>query len=244
MRNQKGFTLIELLIVVAIIGIIAAIAIPNLLNAIDRGKQKRTMADIRSIGTAVESYAVDNNFYPKVNSYAAVTPFLEPIYIKTAPTADGWNKVWTFAGRHHQRCGLHRDQPGEGRRCQRGHRRDDQRLQLRHPVRERPVLPVAAGYADLVLRPLRSWGAVPGLPAPPLLFAPATGGAGKSSRGPVTARGTAFLSLSEERMARTEPRRECAFPKCLHSWPVAVRTVAPPRVAPRLLGSPAGGETQ
>ena len=98
MRNQKGFTLIELLIVVAIIGIIAAIAIPNLLNAIDRGKQKRTMADIRSIGTAVESYAVDNNFYPKVNSYAAVTPFLEPIYIKTAPTADGWNKVWTFAG--------------------------------------------------------------------------------------------------------------------------------------------------
>src|SRR6266704_329694 len=65
MRKEKGFTLIELLIVVAIIGIIAAIAIPNLLNAIDRGKQKRTMADERSIGTAVESYAVDNNFYPK-----------------------------------------------------------------------------------------------------------------------------------------------------------------------------------
>ena len=98
MRNQKGFTLIELLIVVAIIGIIAAIAIPNLLNAIDRGKQKRTMADIRSLGTAVESYAVDNNFYPKVNSYAAVTPFLQPIYIKTAPASDGWNKAWVFAG--------------------------------------------------------------------------------------------------------------------------------------------------
>ena len=57
-RNAKGFTLIELLIVVAIIGIIAAIAIPNLLNAIDRGKQKRTMADLRSIGTAVEEYAI------------------------------------------------------------------------------------------------------------------------------------------------------------------------------------------
>ena len=98
MRKQKGFTLIELLIVVAIIGIIAAIAIPNLLNAIDRGKQKRTMADIRSLGTAVESYAVDNNFYPKVASYAAVTPFLQPIYIKTAPASDGWNKVWLFAG--------------------------------------------------------------------------------------------------------------------------------------------------
>ena len=94
MRNQKGFTLIELLIVVAIIGIIAAIAIPNLLNAIDRGKQKRTMADIRSLGTAVESYAVDNNFYPKVNSYGAVTPFLQPIYIKTVPTTDGWLNPW------------------------------------------------------------------------------------------------------------------------------------------------------
>ena len=63
--KQAGFTLIELLIVVAIIGIIAAIAIPNLLNAIDRGKQKRTMADMRSIGTACEEYSIDsNNFYP------------------------------------------------------------------------------------------------------------------------------------------------------------------------------------
>jgi general secretion pathway protein G len=97
MKNQKGFTLIELLIVVAIIGIIAAIAIPNLLNAIDRGKQKRTMADMRSIGTAIESYAVDNNFYPKgmANDNAAgVGAHVSPIYIKTVPSTDGWSNVW------------------------------------------------------------------------------------------------------------------------------------------------------
>jgi general secretion pathway protein G len=94
--KQKGFTLIELLIVVAIIGIIAAIAIPNLLNAIDRGKQKRSMADIRSIGTAVESYAVDNNFYPK-NQSSVPTTLISPIYIRTVPAADGWNTAWEFA---------------------------------------------------------------------------------------------------------------------------------------------------
>lgn len=94
LRNkERGFTLIELLIVVAIIGIIAAIAIPNLLNAIDRGRQKRTMADMRSIGTAVESYAVDNNFYPvsgggDVNG--ELSAHVEPIYIKTLPNQDGW----------------------------------------------------------------------------------------------------------------------------------------------------------
>ena len=100
MRKQKGFTPIELLIVVAIIGIIAAIAIPNLLNAIDRGKQKRTMADMRSIGTAIESYAVDNNFYPKaMTNLTGVTGgtfagYVTPVYIKTTPTKDGWNNEW------------------------------------------------------------------------------------------------------------------------------------------------------
>ena len=68
-RNNKGFTLIELLIVVAIIGIIVAIAIPNLLNAIQRAKQKRTMGDMRTAGTAAEAYAVDFNHYPAAAGY-------------------------------------------------------------------------------------------------------------------------------------------------------------------------------
>src|SRR5438105_1583283 len=90
--NKKGFTLIELLIVVAIIGIIAAIAIPNLLNAIQRGKQKRSMADIRAIGTAVEAYAVDTNLYPSgASAVSGIETYVEPRYIKKIPLNDGWD---------------------------------------------------------------------------------------------------------------------------------------------------------
>lgn len=96
-KNQQGFTLIELLIVVAIIGIIAAIAIPNLLNAIQRGKQKRTMGDIRTIATAVESYSIDNNAYPTTSgTISGIASFLEPTYIKKVPTEDGWAGVFQY----------------------------------------------------------------------------------------------------------------------------------------------------
>ncbi len=61
---RRGFTLIELLIVVAIIAILAAIAIPNFLQAQTRAKVSRCQADMRSIATALESYYVDNNKYP------------------------------------------------------------------------------------------------------------------------------------------------------------------------------------
>src|SRR5882724_12511538 len=60
MRNrERGFTLIELLIVVAIIGIIAALLIPNFLDALQKAKQKRTVADIRNTGTAMFSWLTD-----------------------------------------------------------------------------------------------------------------------------------------------------------------------------------------
>jgi prepilin-type N-terminal cleavage/methylation domain-containing protein len=62
--KKKGFTLIELLIVVAIIAILAAIAVPNFLEAQVRSKVSRVKADVRSIATAVESYYVDTNDYP------------------------------------------------------------------------------------------------------------------------------------------------------------------------------------
>ena len=116
-RNNKGFTLIELLIVVAIIGIIVAIAIPNLLNAIQRAKQKRTMADMRSAGTAAEAYAVDYNHYPAAAASPMVFPSgltmptgtfgdattpssfsgrVSPTYIRVLPLVDGWQSYFLY----------------------------------------------------------------------------------------------------------------------------------------------------
>jgi len=63
MKKMRGFTLIELLIVVAIIAILAAIAIPNFLDAQIRSKVSRVKTDQRSLATGLESYFVDANVY-------------------------------------------------------------------------------------------------------------------------------------------------------------------------------------
>jgi prepilin-type N-terminal cleavage/methylation domain-containing protein len=62
--RSKGFTLIELLIVVAIIAILAAIAVPNFLEAQVRSKVSRQKANMRTVATAMEAYYVDGNKYP------------------------------------------------------------------------------------------------------------------------------------------------------------------------------------
>jgi len=78
MKSRKGFTLIELLIVVAIIGILAAIAIPNFLEAQIRSKVARAKAEIRNLAVNLETYYIDHNSYPSpyVDSLTVAEPAL------------------------------------------------------------------------------------------------------------------------------------------------------------------------
>jgi prepilin-type N-terminal cleavage/methylation domain-containing protein len=84
----RAFTLIELLIVVAIIAILAAIAVPNFLEAQTRAKVSRIKSDQRTIATALESYAVDNNVYPEQGPPNSATwPFSRDTVPYGAPTS-------------------------------------------------------------------------------------------------------------------------------------------------------------
>jgi prepilin-type N-terminal cleavage/methylation domain-containing protein len=87
-RNTAAFTLIELLIVVAIIAILAAIAVPNFLEAQTRAKVSRVQADIRSLATAIEAYAVDHNEYmPFFGGPIDGKVGEQQIYLLTTPVA-------------------------------------------------------------------------------------------------------------------------------------------------------------
>lgn len=121
---KKGFTLIELLIVVAIIAILAAIAVPNFLEAQVRSKVSRAKADQRSLATAIEAYFVDNNLYPAAaregsgtisltgghpNNGVAINPTNVGNHNKYANPAHpntNLRHVWTFAARGGTQLGL------------------------------------------------------------------------------------------------------------------------------------------
>ncbi len=92
--KKRGFTLIELLIVVVIIGLIAAIAIPNLLTAIHRSKQKATIADLKTIGNAVGAYTTDNYIAPSDISFGSAG--IRQFYIKKFPPTDSWGNTWNY----------------------------------------------------------------------------------------------------------------------------------------------------
>jgi type II secretion system protein G len=104
--RKKGFTLLELLVVVAIIGIIAAIAIPNLLYAVQRAKQRRTMLDMKNMAMAWEARNTEMTRYNAAGgaSYEGcdqkvditdVLVALAPTYIRTLPNRDAWGNAFS-----------------------------------------------------------------------------------------------------------------------------------------------------
>lgn len=83
--KYKGFTLIELLIVVVILALLAATALPNLLQAQTRAKVARVRGDMRSLATAIEAYAADNSIYPWTDNTFA--PLGDRFRLLTTPIA-------------------------------------------------------------------------------------------------------------------------------------------------------------
>jgi len=108
MDRNKGFTIIELLIVVAIIGIIATIAIPNLLDAIERSRQKKSMGEIRAMVIAMQSFSIDFGGYPNsshngnvVDNWLALLDqagesIIVPSYLQAVPNFDGWGEQYSY----------------------------------------------------------------------------------------------------------------------------------------------------
>jgi type II secretory pathway pseudopilin PulG len=107
------------IIILILTGILAAIAVPNLLRAMNRGRQKRTMADLRTIATALEAFATDKNDY-NVDSFRGpdtvkgtdtrmdfealhrvrfsdLERALSPTYIRKMPRIDGWGHEFEIA---------------------------------------------------------------------------------------------------------------------------------------------------
>jgi len=100
-KRSKGFTLIELLIVVAIIGILAALLIPNAMTAMQRARQKGTMKDVTTIATFLMDYTTDRGSAPAwdgsayTNSSSLYTD-LVPLYAKAIPATDQWGNSFAI----------------------------------------------------------------------------------------------------------------------------------------------------
>ncbi len=108
LRNAKGFTLIELLIVVVIIGILAAIAIPKFANTREKAYVSSMKSDLRNLATAEEIYYSDNNNFTYTSDLGALefAPSAGVTVAIISPTSTGWAATTTHSGTS-KTCGIY-----------------------------------------------------------------------------------------------------------------------------------------
>ena len=106
MRNSRGFTLIELLIVVVIIGILAAIAIPKFGSTKEKAYIASMKADLRNLVTAEESYFADNVTYTTTIGNLAYSISAGNTVAISAATGTGWAATAKNTGTTHT-CGIY-----------------------------------------------------------------------------------------------------------------------------------------